>query len=386
MSEFYVNTDKWKTVISNLDGVNKTLSSSEKSISGIRSNLRVPEVGASLDALLAQLSTEKTNTDSLKDLFEQIKEKYVNTENAIVGAAPTLENTSGESGDANNSTNTSQDDPWWKNLGTDSIKTLLDILGSFGGGATIIGGIPIALVKALLDGDFTTKDWGALIKAGGKSITSLIDNYNKMDDLKKLWGLKQFSTLTKDATASWFANAGKTFKNTFMDKFGLRSIDPETGASPIKGTKIAGWALALIANGFSNAEEYQKANGSMSTGRAVAETVSETIIDMGKGALLAAGIAAGCAAAGVAAPAVVVTGGAVAASIAIDYIGKAITGDKSFSVTEALSDTILDAGTFAIDEGKKFLSDVGKKASGAAEKAKNAICSWGKKVSFQPVW
>ena len=54
MSEFYVNTDKWKTVISNLDGVNKTLSSSEKSISGIRSNLRVPEVGASLDALLAQ--------------------------------------------------------------------------------------------------------------------------------------------------------------------------------------------------------------------------------------------------------------------------------------------------------------------------------------------
>ncbi len=129
----------------------------------------------------------------------------------------------------------------------------------------------------------------------------------------------------------------------------------------------------VVANGFSNYEEYTKANGAMSKGRAVAETISETLIDMGKGAALTAGVAA---------PVVVVAGGAVVLSLGIDYVGKAITGDKSFSLTEKLSDAILDTGTAALKGAGKWLSDIGKQVSGAASKSKGVVCGWKSKVSW----
>ena len=377
MSDFYVCTNQSKNVNTDLMSLDVSLLQCEKQIEGIKANPMIPDLLFSIEKLLFQIKAERTDTGKLNEAFEQIKELYTGCEQDIIANGAAVSNHI-QVADASGADQSN----WWDNAGVDAIKAVLDLLAGFGDGTTIVGGIPLALVKALLDGDFTAKDWGSLIKATGKSVTALIKNAKGIDDWEKFWGLSTYKTLTTDAAAGWLNNAGKTFADTFKDKFGVVDVDANTGAKSVSGAKAAGWALSLVANGFSNYEEYTKANGAMSKGRAVAETISETLIDMGKGAALTAGVAAACAAAGVAAPAVVVAGGAVVLSLGIDYVGKAITGDKSFSLTEKLSDAILDTGTAALKGAGKWLSDIGKQVSGAASKSKGAVCGWKSKASW----
>jgi len=261
-------------------------------------------------------------------------------------------------------------------------KSALDALGKAGTYGKEAA-LPIALIKNIIDGDgITGKDIGSTLKGMGNSFIGMCDSYSKTagkwplstDDIKELAGLKKYKTISEANSQSGWVLRSLSFDQTFVDTFKseISPISKTTLADGTKvvdkvktGTKVAGWALSLMANGFSNYDEYNK--GGITKGRAVAETVSETLIDIGKGAAITAGVAASCAAIGVAAPAVVVGGIAVGVSLVADIVCENLTGK---SVTEAASDFVLDTA-----------SKAGKAITGAAKSAKKAVSGWFNKLT-----
>lgn len=260
-------------------------------------------------------------------------------------------------------------------------KGTLDILGKAGTYGKM-GALPIEILKNIVDGNgITGKDIGSIIKGMGNSIIGICDREAKnfgngplsTENIKELAGLSKYKTIsTASAKAGWIGkleNAGTSAWDTFRTE--ISPIVKETTGGGTKvvdkvktGTKVAGWALSFIANGFSNYDEWK--TGGISGERAVAETVTETFIDIGKGAAIAAGVAAGCAAIGVSAPAIVVGGIGVGVSLVADIVCEKITGK---GVTEAASDFILDGA-----------AKVGKAISGATSSAKKAVSGWFNKV------
>lgn len=306
----------------------------------------------------------------MKETLNTVADKYEKTENTICKVSADNKVTAWEKLITQN---------WVSGLDKDSRKTVLDILTGMGDVGKI-GSLPAEVLKILIDGDgLTAKDIGALIKGTGNSILGVFDAVKDYKDgaLDKLWGLDKFETIVTDSQAGWLANVSKSFKDTLFDQFKVM----EKGK--FDGAKAAGWALSLVANGFSNYEEYQ--DGGISKGRAVAETISETLIDIGKGALITAGVAAGLAAIGVSAPAVVVAGAGVAISAAADFICKKVTGaltGEEKGLTETVSDFVLDTASDIGGKISDMASDIGKKVGNVFSSAKDAICSWGKNWRF----
>lgn len=309
------------------------------------------------------IGKEYKTLQSMQKNLSKAADRYEKTENTICNVA--------EDGKATNWEKITNYD-WTKGLPKTMGKMILDIISQVG----TIGGASSALttlLKILMDGDgFSAKDIGAMLKGTGTSLIKIIESIKhfKNGEIDKLWGLNECKTIITDSQAGWLNRAATTFGDTFLDKLNIFKTNNQTGATSIDGAKVGGWALSLIANGFSNYEEYQK--GGITEGRAVAETVVETGIDIAKGAAIAAGVAAGAAALGVAAPAVVVAGAGVVVSAGLDFFCKKITGavlGEEKSLTETISDGILDLAENAM-EG----------LSGAWSSAKEAMCSW--RVSF----
>lgn len=205
---------------------------------------------------------------------------------------------------------------------------------------------------------FSEKDVGNLLEGGGDTVIGLA----KMAHEKDL-SVKDFLGFNVEKALKDVSRQGKMSDRVlkaadlklkeelpFLDKSSFKDADFKFKT----GAKVAGWALTGINNWFSNLEEFK---GKDNWGRIIEETVVETGIDIGKAALISTGVVAACAAAGVAAPAVAVGGAAVAVSWGIDEVGKLITQDENFSVTEAISDTVCDAAEY-----------VGKAAAGWLDK------------------
>ncbi|MCM1538413.1 MAG: hypothetical protein NC254_08450 [bacterium] len=156
----------------------------------------------------------------------------------------------------------------------------------------------------------------------------------------------------KDTSISWL-QAGLGFDSSIesLSKSNLSSMERALHGKDkvIKGMQRklkttrgrvkqgGGIILSAAVNAVSNYKEYQ--TGAISAQRAVAETVTETTVDWGKNLLIDAAVTAGFAAAGIAAPALVVGVATVAVSVAVDWVSEKICGKK---LTEVVSDCILD--------------------------------------------
>ncbi|WP_443771066.1 hypothetical protein, partial [Anaerostipes sp.] len=142
---------------------------------------------------------------------------------------------------------------------------------------------------------------------------------------------------------------------------------PLTGAKGVKTTVVAwaGVALSGVTNAFSNIEEQKKTNGTMSTGRVIAETISETALDTviayGGSAVVGAAITA---ATGVVAAPVVV---AVATGAGVTVINAGVEAWTGKTTTEWASDFMLDT-----------VVNVGKGISSGAK----AVGNWFNQFSF----
>lgn len=131
------------------------------------------------------------------------------------------------------------------------------------------------------------------------------------------------------------------------------------------GAKWIGGVLSLAGSAVDNYEEYK--SGEISGGRAVAETLTETAVDVGSDMLIGAGITAGAAALGItAAPALVVGGIGVAAKWGLDCLCESLW-DKNFS--ETVSDGLLDMASGVGDFAQDMVSGVSDFAEDMASNA-----------------
>jgi len=220
--------------------------------------------------------------------------------------------------------------------------------GIFGDFVSGIIGITNAIV---------TGRWDKVSKSAygmAKWAKGLIDTSKKMGKAKRMLHPDTYR-------ASWFKRLFG-FRDYFADlrksvasTFGKRVHTNFNKAISKEFSKISwiGVALSGIVNSVDNYFEYK--TGSIDAGRALKETLLETGIDVGKNALLAAGVAAVLAATPIGAPAIAVAAGVWAISSGADLIVKWATGGEKSGFTEWLSDGILDIGEHLFDSSGRGL-------------------------------
>lgn len=355
---FEVNPVKLLALSSAYDGMTQQCSSAAASLENIKNNLRsgcFDDVKSVLDALTGNVREESSNITSLKDTLASIANAYQNAESVIT--AQTVSHIeglsgSGESGSGDSTTETSDDDSdslltWddlWSLLSSPGsipstmvpyIKMLLSGLTGEEINATILADIlNSTLNKYAFFTDVAENGWKEAVKNGlgisaympeGTQPGETFGSYLK-DALKQ--EVSDFNPTTTSSTASTGSSAAN----------GARSLS--SGAKVANAAaKWGGVALSGVTQGYENYQEYK--SGDISAGRAVAEGVIETGVDVGLGAAATAATGAALAAAGVvAAPALVVGGIATAAVIGINAIAKKASGGKDLG--ELASDFICD--------------------------------------------
>ena len=245
-----------------------------------------------------------------------------------------------------------------------------DLLKAFGTAGGIFG---------IANGALEAKswiDWGNVSVGAAKTISSVAKDYNRYTKIGRAIGstnatgyfLKNFFGFNKVGHASTASSASARFYNNLHNTtspYKISSIfDAFTGKNGVVSS-VASWggvALSGIANAFSNIEEQKESKGTMSTGRVVAETVTETAVDTviayAGSSLIGAAIATVTGA--VAAPAVV----AVATGAALWGINAGCEAVFEVSATECISDFVLNTasavGNAVADGAKAVASWFGK--------------------------
>lgn len=226
-------------------------------------------------------------------------------------------------------------------------------------------GIGISAAWAMADSSFGGKDWAKLLGNFAKMAEKGVDIkwkelLNKdVDQWKKLFGLNKGSENLTGAAG---------FKSKWADAF-----DDFGNPKSAKGAaKWAGTIFSGIVNAFTNYQEY--ADGEISAGRAVMETIGETAADIVIGAAVGAAVAAVI---GTAAPAVVAGGISVAVVWASDCLVKWATNGEKDGLSELISDTVLDVGEY-----------VGERISNAAQNIANAVGEGAKSIGngVKSIW
>lgn len=180
------------------------------------------------------------------------------------------------------------------------------------------------------------------------------------------------TSLFKTAEQATSPTEGVIFKTTLAKEFKGYSFKNATNVgSKIKvATKWAGTGLSAVTNFISNKEE-QKKNPGMSNARVVLETVVETAVDVGVGALATAFVTALL---GTVVPAVAVGAIAVGVVWAANTIVEADSAccwgeENKKNLTELVSDAIIDGSTY-----------VGKKVGSAVKGRFNEVTKWGESL------
>ena len=236
------------------------------------------------------------------------------------------------------------------------------------------------------------KDWKSWEDAGksGKDIYDFVtkasktyNNYKKIGNAvgtKKAmtWWAKNVTGLKSLGRASTAKNPVTRFVNNLTNKTSpfnaqLKDVLKDFNGKNGVGKAVASWGTVIVngvTNAFSNIEEQKNSNGTMSTGRVVAETITETAIDtaLTYGASAVAGAAVTAALGTVAAPGILVVAASGALVAGINAGTKALTGKTT---TEWISDTVLDTG-----------EKIGKAVSNAAKNVKESVGRWFGKITF----
>ncbi len=206
------------------------------------------------------------------------------------------------------------------------------------------------------------KSWRDFAKAGVDTYKFLSGAAKTYNNYKKIgnavgaktamaWWAKSITGLKPLGRASTAKNPFARFANNLTNKASpfnaqfKNVIDNFKGANGI-GKAVSSWgavAATGVLNWFSNKEEQANSNGTMSDGRVVAETITETVVDtaLTYGAGIVVGAAITAVAGSVAVPGVVVVAASGAIIAGVNAGVQALTGK---STTEWISDGILDTG------------------------------------------
>lgn len=243
---------------------------------------------------------------------------------------------------------------------------LKDLLESFGSAGSLFG---------IVNKIFNAKnwiDWSNIGLSITKTISTIAKDYNRYNKIGRAIGTanstgyfwRNFFGFNKVGHASTANSPSARFYNNLNNTTSpyrlSDAFDAFTGKQGVISTTAA-WAgvgLSLVSNAFSNIEEQKSSNGTMSTGRVIAETVSETIIGTvatyAGSAVIGAAIATATGA--VAAPVVV----AATTGLAIAGINAGCEAVFGVSATEAISDFVLDSASavgWAVADGAKVVAN-----------------------------
>lgn len=233
------------------------------------------------------------------------------------------------------------------------------------------------------------KSWADAGKSG-KDIYDFVNNAAKTyNNYKKIgnavgtkkamtWWAKNITGLKPLGRASTAKNPVTRFTNNLTNKTSpfnaqLKDVLKDFKGKNGVGKAVASWGSVIVSgvtNAFGNIEEQKNSNGAMSTGRVVAETITETAIDtaLTYGATAVAGAAVTAALGTVAAPGVVVVAASGLLVAGVNAGVKALTGKTT---TEWISDAVLDTG-----------EKIGKTVSSAAKNVKESVGRWFGKIAF----
>ena len=265
-------------------------------------------------------------------------------------------------------------DEFWVNFGWKEILS----------GAGYIGTI-YNLINDIKNG----KSWKDFAKVGVDTYQFLSGAAKTYNNYKKIgnavgtktamaWWAKDITGLKPLGRASSAKNPFTRFANNLTNKTSPFNAQFKNVVNNFKGANgvgkaVASWgsvAINGVLNWFSNKEEQANSNGTMSDGRVIAETITETAIDtvLTYGTGIVVGAAVTAALGTVAAPGIVVVAASGAVVAGLNAGVKALTGKTT---TEWISDTILDIG-----------EAIGSAVSNAAKSVSESIGSWFEKLSF----
>lgn len=251
-------------------------------------------------------------------------------------------------------------------------------------GAGYIGTI-YNLINDIRDG----KSWRDLAKTGVDTYRFLSGAAKTYNNYKKIgnavgtktamaWWAKNITGLKPLGRASTVKNPFTRFANNLTNKTSPFNAQFKNIVNNFKGANgvakaVASWgtvAVNGVLNWFSNKDEQANSNGTMSDGRVIAETITETVVDtaLTYGTGIVVGAAVTAALGTVAAPGIVVVAASGAVVAGLNAGVKALTGKTT---TEWISDTILDTG-----------EAIGSAVSNAAKNVSESIGSWFGKLSF----
>lgn len=317
-----------------------------------------------MNAVLQNMEKDKYTLASMASALGEIQRTYGDYERRIVSGDFRGTGTGGKPSKGNasagwyNPTSVTESDEFipmqWK--WSDTWK----IVSQFG----IIGNI------ASLSGTWATSDdWVKNLLSSGKFLSKVIGGGASAvskggDIISWLQELTGFSKPIKSLNTTGF---GDTWWKSFSKQFtsDLNFSGAKTTAEKVKvGAKWAGHVLTFLTNGYEN---YQEADsGGISAGRAVAETVLETGVDIGLAALSTATVSGVAAALGfVGAPAVAIGAGAAMAVWAANGVCKWICHDDKMDIGEVIADGVCDG-----------IEWTAKKVSDGVKTAWKNVCSW----------
>lgn len=319
-NDYTTMTQQMKTMIQRLESVKNNLHSSSYS--------SVQEV---INSMISEITKYSKSITQLKTGLEHSVKAYQKAEAKI------LEQQSNYT--SSKAKNPSKDSEQAKE---DAKETLLEMLWTFLDGAGSIPSSAAPYLQMLLSG-ITGEEIDATFIAS--ILASSVNKYAFFFDvaesgwkeaLKNGFGISAYmpeGTVAGKTFAEYFKSALKSEVDSYIDT----SSAAKTAGSV---AKWGGIALTSIVEGVENYEEYQ--SGSISGGRAVAETVIETATAIGTTTLATAATGAALASLGiVAAPAIAVAGIATVAVVGVNYLTEHFTGKD---IGEWVSDTVCDIG------------------------------------------
>ena len=232
----------------------------------------------------------------------------------------------------------------------------------------------IKIGKAISATSKTIKSQNKFIESFGVSERNIgrakqVINNAKSDTIKKMLGIDDSLSAAAQSANVFLKNnvVTQSWGARFADQFG-ESIKASTKGLKKPAGRVSS-VLTVVTNGVSNYGEWK--SGKISGMRAVAETVTESVIDIGTGLLVGAAVTAGLAAtvgsAPVLAVAAVSTGVIMGADALCKCITKKVTGEEK-GLTETVSDFVLDTGKKYVEtkiEKAKTIFNVGSKVVAA---------------------
>lgn len=359
--ELLVNTDAFDTCID-------TLRRCERVIDSVRSTV-VAERGAMSDRVMRssgalwqlqeavdRLSRNKNNVKSMYLVSINVQRQYRNMENRNVRLADgvAIPEDSSDADIFENATGSVLVSPV---VGPDSSFDHLSYIWQALSQAGIIGSILGTLGSTLTGGDSDDVS---------DNLMEFVENFGEA------FG-------GSEPSFSWQNLLGLDDYN-FADDYNLRFGNGQSvGENVAVGARWAGFILTGLFNGIDNLTGDREGENNL-TGRAIAETIGETIADIGVDAGVAFLVSAAAASCGVALPAVVVGGAVVAVGWASDYICETFLGkDLSETVSDFVLDTaegVWDGVTQAYDAVTDFAENACEFIGDAAETAWDTISGW----------